>query len=102
MGEPRTLGASLDALARSLGAPDATCVPLLFASWDDIVGASLARHTWPLSVSASGLLVATDHPGWATELRYKEGEVLTALRDKLGYSPAGIQVSLRAARRDGE
>ena len=82
--EPRSIKASLDRVARSLGGPDAGSLSDLFGHWADLVGPQLAAHARPLSLSRGVLVVGVTEPGWATQLTYLESELLGRFRDALG------------------
>ncbi|MBV8304929.1 MAG: DUF721 domain-containing protein [Acidimicrobiia bacterium] len=82
--EPRSIRASLDRVARSLGGPDAGSLSGLFGRWADIVGPQLAAHARPLSLSSGVLVVGVTEPGWATQLVYLESELLGRFREALG------------------
>ena len=90
--DPRRLGESLDAVARSLGAPPASALVTLFDGWADIVGDSVAAHSRPLSLTRGTLAVAVDEPGWATQLIYLQAELLRRLDEALG---AGVVAGIR-------
>jgi predicted nucleic acid-binding Zn ribbon protein len=68
--DPRPVGDSLPHLARQLGAPAPEVLTTVFGHWDEIVGAAIAAHAWPLSLSRGVLRVGVDQPGWATQLRF--------------------------------
>ena len=82
--DPQPLKASLDRVARSLGGPDAGSLGGLFGRWADIVGAQLAAHARPVSLSSGVLVVAVTEPAWATQLTYLEGDLLGRFREALG------------------
>ena len=69
------LGRSLDRVTRSLGGPDASVLGAVFGRWKEVVGAAVAAHSWPVSLSDGTLTIAVDQPGWATQLTYLEGDV---------------------------
>jgi predicted nucleic acid-binding Zn ribbon protein len=71
LGSPRRLGKSLDRVARALGVPRGNALALVFEQWADIVGTELASHSRPVSLAEGTLLVATDHPARASELRFR-------------------------------
>ena len=81
---PRRVGESLDRVAASLGVSRATTLTGVFASWEELVGPSVAGHARPRSLKAGTLVVAVDDPSWATQLRWLEAELLTRLEDVLG------------------
>lgn len=81
---PRALGESLDRVARALGAPDAGSVAAVFSDWEAIVGPQVAAHVRPRTLRDGVLVVVADQPGWATQLRFLETDLLTRLRERLG------------------
>ena len=82
--DPRRLGESLDAVARSIGGPPASALVTLFDGWADIVGPTVAAHSKPLSLTRGVLAVAVDEPGWATQMTYLEADLLRRLTEALG------------------
>ena len=84
MADPRRIDASLDRVARGLGSPSAGALGSVFAHWADIVGAQVADHARPLSLVGGVLTVATDEPGWTTQLTYLEADLLRRLEEALG------------------
>jgi predicted nucleic acid-binding Zn ribbon protein len=88
--EPVPLSEALDAYVRSVrgGATTARSMGSLFSRWVDAVGQAVADHARPVSLDGDRLLVEVDEPGWATQLRFLEADVLERLR-----SVAGLQVS---------
>jgi hypothetical protein len=94
--EPRSIKASLDHVARSLGGPDSGSLSGLFGHWDDLVGPQLAAHTRPLSLTSGVLVVAVTEPAWATQLRFLEGELVGRFREALGEGVVDrVEVRLR-------
>jgi predicted nucleic acid-binding Zn ribbon protein len=91
--EPVPLHQSLDDVVRSLrggsgSAGDARSMGSLFSRWTDAVGQAVADHARPVKLDGGKLLVEVDEPGWATQLRFLEREVIQRLR-----SIAGLEVS---------
>jgi len=91
--EPVPLHQSLDAVVRSLrggagAAGDARSMGSLFSRWTEAVGQGVADHARPVKLDGGKLLVEVDEPGWATQLRFLEHEVIDRLR-----SVAGLEVS---------
>ena len=82
--DPRPLKASLARVARSLGGPDSQSLSGVFGHWAELVGPQLAAHARPLSLSSGVLVVGVTEPGWATELRYLESELLGRFSEVLG------------------
>ncbi len=95
--EVTSLNQSLEAVLRSLKGPSAQSMSGLFGVWDDVVGAHIAAHSRPILFDRGKLVIEVDQPGWATQLRYLEADLLERLRPHAGSSPlTGIEV--RVAR----
>lgn len=100
--DPMPLHTSLDSVVRSLrggssAAGEARAMGSLFSRWTDAVGEHVADHARPIKLDGERLLVEVDEPGWATQLRFLEREVIDRLR-----SVAGLEVSrfdIRVKRR---
>lgn len=91
------IGASVDAVVRSLRGPSAKAVAGVFAGWEEAVGPQVAAHARPISLDGGRLVVEVDEPGWATQLRYLEA----TLRERLaavsgGFQVASVEVRVRA------
>jgi predicted nucleic acid-binding Zn ribbon protein len=48
----------------------------VFARWDEIAGPELSEHVRPVRVDSRVLVVAADHPAWATRARMHSGRIL--------------------------
>jgi predicted nucleic acid-binding Zn ribbon protein len=48
----------------------------VFTRWAEIVGADLSEHVRPVRVDGRALVVAADHPAWATRARMQSGQIL--------------------------
>lgn len=93
--DPIPLTDSLDGVVRSLrgssgggAGSDARSMGSLFSRWTDAVGQAVADHARPVKLDGTQLLVEVDEPGWATQLRFLERDVIERLR-----SVAGLEVS---------
>ncbi len=75
---------SLDAVARSIGAPPAEALGRLFGRWSELVGAAVAAHSRPVSLARGVLVVAVDHPSWAAQLQWLQADLLARLVEGLG------------------
>ena len=73
---PRPVNASLDSIARRMGAPKASSLAALFDGWSDVVGPAVAAHAQPRTLKKGTLIVAVDDPAWATELRFRGPEII--------------------------
>jgi len=74
--EPVSLADALQAVGAELGLPSGNAHAELDAHWTDVVGADVAVHARLVSLRDGVLLVAVDHPIWATQLRYLERTVV--------------------------
>ncbi len=92
-GEPRPVGESLDKLTRSLSGIGAQPLASVFTEWTKVVGETLAAHCRPVALDGTKLVIAVDEPGWATQIRYLETELLGRLAQAVGGPPvASIEV----------
>jgi len=97
--EPRPLAESLDRVARRLGAPSPSVLTAVFARWEEMVGAAVATHAWPVSLSNGVLVVGVDQPAWATQLRYLGPELLRQLGSVLpGDAVSQVEVKVLSKR----
>lgn len=95
--EPQRLGHSLDRLARTMGAPRADALAVTFSRWQEVVGEGLAAHARPVAIRDRALVVAVDHPSWATELRWLGPQLLGRLAQVAGHEVA-TRVEVRVER----
>lgn len=97
--EPRPLTDSLDRVAASLGASNASSLTAIFTSWPSLVGESLALHASPKSLHKGVLVIAVEEPAWATQISWLEADMISRIRDMAGpESVERIEVVVR--RRD--
>ena len=83
--EPRPLAASLDRVASAFGGGTrASTLSTVFATWPSLVGESVAAHCAPRALRDGHLVVAVDEPGWASQLRWLEADLLRRLAEVLG------------------
>ncbi|MBA2280848.1 MAG: DUF721 domain-containing protein [Acidimicrobiia bacterium] len=83
-GDPAPIRAPLDRLLGSLGAPSADALSALFERWSELAGMPLADHGEPVRLEGGVLTVAVREPAWATEWRYRQGELLRRCDEALG------------------
>jgi hypothetical protein len=81
---PVRLRTLLDPLAHRLGLAEAGDLGRLWAGWQEIVGATVARHAEPSSLRAGTLRVRTDSPTWATEITYLSEAIRAGVNAWLG------------------
>jgi predicted nucleic acid-binding Zn ribbon protein len=82
--DPRPVAESLDGVARKFGAPRAAVLAAVFTGWEEIVGASVAAHTRPMSLRRGVLTIGTEQPAWASQLRYLGPDLLQRVASVLG------------------
>jgi predicted nucleic acid-binding Zn ribbon protein len=85
--EPVPLATSVDAVVRGLRGPGAKAVAGLYAGWEEAVGPQVAAHARPLVLDGGRLVVEVDEPGWATQLRYLERDLIERLAAHLAGAP---------------
>ncbi len=78
---PRPVGDSMPRLLARMGAPPTPALmEVVFSRWEEVVGVGLSRHVRPLRVDGRVLVVAVDHPAWATRARMESGQILARVR----------------------
>jgi predicted nucleic acid-binding Zn ribbon protein len=94
--EPHPIGESLDVVVRSLRGAGAKATAGVFGRWEDAVGPHVAAHARPVLLDAGRLIVEVDEPGWATQLRYLEAELIERLSAIAGEGAVrSIEVRVR-------
>lgn len=83
--DPQTLDASLERLVADHGWDLDLRVQAVFGRWVELVGADVARHSAPESLSGGVLVVRTDSTAWATQLRLLAPSVVHRLNAELGH-----------------
>jgi predicted nucleic acid-binding Zn ribbon protein len=95
-GGPQPVGASLDAVSKKLGMKDPRGLGRLFANWEHLVGPAVAAHVKPVRIDAESLVVAVDHPAWATQVRHLGDELLDRVADEVGVArPNRVEIRVR-------
>jgi predicted nucleic acid-binding Zn ribbon protein len=93
---PRQLS---DAIAKVLGrigaAPSVHTMELVFTRWEEVAGDELSDHVKPMRLLNSALVVAADHPVWATRARMESGRILAEMRDLGDSSIERIEVVVK-------
>jgi predicted nucleic acid-binding Zn ribbon protein len=68
----------------------------VFDSWDEVVGPGLAAQARPVALRKGRLVLAVVDPGWATQLRFLEAELLARLAEAFGPDEVtAIEVRVR-------
>ena len=82
--EPQPLGAAINGLLAAEGWGLAAATGSVFGRWAQIVGADLAAHTTPVTLSEGELTVAADSTAWATQVRLLAAQLVRRLNSELG------------------
>jgi predicted nucleic acid-binding Zn ribbon protein len=90
--DPVQLGEAVAAVGRELGIPAPDALAKLATAWPEIVGDALVAHAAVRSVRDGVCTIAVDGPGWATQLRYAERQVVERAARCCG---AGVVTSIR-------
>jgi hypothetical protein len=67
-------------LGRLGAAPTPAVMEAVFTRWNELVGEELGGHLRPLRIDGSALVVAVEHPVWATRARMESGQILARLK----------------------
>jgi predicted nucleic acid-binding Zn ribbon protein len=79
---PRPVGDSMPRVLGRLGsAPTPAVMEAVFTRWEELVGTELGAHLRPRRVDGRVLVVAVEHPAWATRARMESGLILARLQD---------------------
>ena len=98
--DPRRVSDFLDAATRRLGAPGSNVTMRVFSRWPDLVGPDIAAHSRPVSLHDGTLVLAVDHPAWATQLRFMTADLLTRIAEVTGGSEV-VEIQVRVAPENG-
>jgi predicted nucleic acid-binding Zn ribbon protein len=94
---PRHVREGLDVVADRFGHTDATALATVFTRWNEVAGPALAEHVRPLRLQDGVLVLAADHPAWATEARSLTGVLTAKVRAATGRAPVRVDVVVRSA-----
>jgi len=89
---------ALGAVASRLGVGRADIVGTVFGGWEDLVGAPVAAHVRPLRIDGTTLVVAVDHPAWATQIRELAPDILRRVAEACGPTQAPERLEVRVRR----
>jgi predicted nucleic acid-binding Zn ribbon protein len=92
---PRRVSETLDAVVRQIAPQSAGEFGAVFGRWEEIVGPALAAHVRPIRVTAEALVVAADHPAWATQVKALGTTVLAQVGEVAGRAPDRLEVVVR-------
>ena len=93
---PRSLKDSLAPVVRRWGgSTDAMALASVFTRWPEIVGPDLTDHVRPVRLADGVLVVAVDHPAWATKVRASGTALLGRVGELAGQTPTRLDVIVR-------
>jgi predicted nucleic acid-binding Zn ribbon protein len=92
---PRKVSESLEKIVRGISPQSAGEFGVVFGRWEEIVGARLAAHVQPVKATANALVVAADHPAWATQVRALGSTLLAEVAKAAGRAPERLEVVVR-------
>lgn len=81
---PTPIGADLEALLVQRGWSERLRGTRVFAHWDRVVGADLARRCEPVRIAGGTLIIRAESQVWATQLRYLTPTLLASAQELLG------------------
>jgi predicted nucleic acid-binding Zn ribbon protein len=96
--DPTPISSSLDDVLRALKRPTARASSGMFGNWAEAVGAQIATHAQPVSLADGRLIIEVDQPGWATQLRFLEADLIERIRPFVGGVPLD-SIDVRVKRR---
>jgi predicted nucleic acid-binding Zn ribbon protein len=70
-------------------------VASVFSRWPEIAGPVLAEHVHPVRMAGDTLVVAADHPAWATRARAEGPAILRSVGQLAGTAPTRLDVVVR-------
>jgi len=80
-------------LLNRLGAPSSPAtMESVFSRWDELVGAELSEHARPVRIDGHTLVVAVDHPAWATRVRMDAASILSRVATPEGPPLERVEV----------
>ena len=82
--DPQALGTAINGLLAAEGWELAAATGSVFGRWAQIVGADLAAHTTPESLTEGELTISADSTAWATQVRLLAAQLVRRLNGELG------------------
>jgi predicted nucleic acid-binding Zn ribbon protein len=98
--DPQPLSAAISGLLDAEGWALSAATGSVFGRWAEIVGADLAAHTTPESLTDGELTVSADSTAWATQLRLLAAQLIKRLNAELGEGTV-LRVRVRGPVRTG-
>jgi len=82
--DPQPLGAATSDVARSRGWNGRVAEGAVFGRWREVVGAQIADHAVPASLTEGVLTVTAESTAWATQLRMVQAQLLAKIASAVG------------------
>lgn len=92
---------TFDEIFKDLGIERRVTVELIRSRWEEIIGQTIACHTFPSSCDTGQLLILVDSPEWLHELRYHENTIREKLKphgfDRIRFKLGRVRTLKRSA-----
>jgi hypothetical protein len=82
----------INRLVQRLGGQSAAGVAGIFSDWAAIVGDDVARNVTPVKLVDGRLLVSVADPAWATQVRFLEADIISAIVAATPVRVTGVDV----------
>ncbi|WP_029136627.1 DciA family protein [Nakamurella lactea] len=83
--DPQPLSATLQKFVKTAGAGADIGKATLFARWPQIVGAALAEHAHPVSLTDGELVLQCESTAWASQVRLMAPQVVRKINEAVGH-----------------
>jgi predicted nucleic acid-binding Zn ribbon protein len=95
---PVPLSEALAALSERIGIAAPDVLSVVFGRWEQLVGEAMAVHVRPLKLQNRTLVLAADHPAWATQVRHLATEIVAKIAEACAPAepPERLEVRVRA------
>jgi predicted nucleic acid-binding Zn ribbon protein len=95
---PVHLSEALAALSKRIGIAAPDVLSVVFGRWEELVGSAMAAHVRPLKLQERTLVLAADHPAWATQVRHLAAEIIAKIAAACAPAepPERLEVRVRA------
>ncbi len=71
----------------------------VFAHWEEVAGPVVSAHATPIGLRRGILHLEVTEPGWATQLRHLEPQLVSRLCDQLGAEAvSSVRVTVAGSR----
>ncbi|MGH3673772.1 MAG: DciA family protein [Pseudonocardiaceae bacterium] len=82
--DPQPVGRLASRLVSDRGWADRVSTGVVFARWAQLVGAEIAEHSQPVSLTGGELLVRASSTAWATQLRLLQRQLIARIAAGVG------------------